>query len=1426
MDTNQQNKPNNICVNAFVKGMNSDTSYDQVPTESYIFGQNIRITNNTLLQQLTDANNTENVVAPVSSGFKVNIRNCYTTNTKSILATASVGNIGVIITKTKDDYWEVYRAELTDDCIDLTFLFRSTEQTDKERFSVVINRELADVIKVYIADGEHEIMQLNLQDPEYYTNLQASGYLIEDCLISNHIYPSSKIKIAEKISGQLKTSQVQYTYRLYKKYGITSKLAPLTNKIQVISNNRKMETGNAYDTLTPIGLRLHVDIDPANRLIFDHIQVYRMTYLAKDENAQIDLIWDASIDSDKVIVNDTGLKSLAGLNIDEFAALDGQSIVPEIIEQNQGYLFASNILDKSVIQIETSELDTRAFQCDLNGNIVLYSDAEHTEQYSTNTVEGIPAKYSYNEYTNINLPDGGTTFGKKDLSKACAYTVDSNKYLGGTGPVVSWRFVTTQVPIDSVSKDSTNPPSTINTSTQAMYYIKTSSKLAKNWSYETLFKCLQKTKYTTSQYLEQQGITAASTVSYDDMFTSSLLRSLRRDEVYRYGLVLYTKSGTHSDVLWIADIRTPMASEFPITVNTESTTYALPLGIEFSVNLPQNIIDKYNIHSYQIVRCEKNNNTTRNLLQCVLSRPVRQGKAGETNSEYRTPYYPSYLLTTEYMYMNAWMLPQDVWNSFFLKYATNVENDTLYQMFAPSILYTRNDVNSVLSNVDTKMHVVSYVSCGSNDDITKQFNPPNGIIAPIHRPWAYYANTDATFQVTSSLEKDNSVHKISDGVFFQNQEHIGFSKSSKSGDVKVFRGYADLFDLSDYNTNDVEIKQVSDVKNPTWEQGFTDIKIEGNTVIGGVKQYKSYQTSLGNSNYVNWIANSMYDLAVGTYDANAQFNNARYKVYASEENATYIESPNHYIGPGPVCLLAEITKPDSDSVFKKSITAYDYTTGAEQHTLGTLRVNITHNATQFSGTASEEKQYDIYYGFGNFSKLGNAQVVFDGDTYIVPAEFTTMYKTYDFNDARTLPSTQVVYYIPIETPVNTFFDYGMNYRNTSNTNLQLEPGVISGITSQDRPAHQYNAVYSDNNRSNDVFSAQPLEKLQEDFPQRIFYSTRKTNGENVDQWNMFKAVDFIDADTRYGELTHMITSKDVLYFWQENAFGKLSVNERSLITDNNSNTIQLGQGGVLQRTDYINTRYGMRKEDMCATLADDAIYWIDVQNKAIALHRQGSVVNLSEAVNVQNIVNEYLTEDYRPTVDYDLQAMEILCGMKDKQLVFSTKTGLATSLYTRRYNSIIEFNNTLYGLNKDSREAVKYNYLTKEEHTTYLAPTILSFVVNTSAAQTKVFDNQKVVTLSRAYDKDFVKRYMQHKTYEFVTDLNQSTIGKLTTEAITDREGNILYSVPRHNDEINGIPQYGQRLRGKWMRVTITDDNPAHDFVISHILTTFRQSNI
>jgi hypothetical protein len=164
--------------------------------------------------------------------------------------------------------------------------------------------------------------------------------------------------------------------------------------------------------------------------------------------------------------------------------------------------------------------------------------------------------------------------------------------------------------------------------------------------------------FATDDYLERKKIKPSSKLSertggYSDNIISSVVRSLRRGEVYRYGIVFYNKYGSRTNVFWIQDIRTPGIHDTFVDVckkkSTKSTSYgkatgltmqtyvtdstgepttelnsvvySMAVGIKFDVTIPQ-VLRDVGIVGYEIVRCEKNITNTRNIYQAVLSRPV------------------------------------------------------------------------------------------------------------------------------------------------------------------------------------------------------------------------------------------------------------------------------------------------------------------------------------------------------------------------------------------------------------------------------------------------------------------------------------------------------------------------------------------------------------------------------------------------------------------------------------------------------------------------------------------------------------------------------------------------------------------------------------------------------------------------------------
>lgn len=1589
MATNQ----NNIHINSFSKGMNTDTSFDMVGNEQYVFGQNIRITANALLQGVIDSNNKEGIITPVPSGQSGH-GTFDEAAQKSILAVSALGNIGAIIVKDAN-HWYIYRVDCNNDQLEFTQIFKSSEPTTKNKFSTVINKELDKVIKLYIADGVHEIMSINLLE-KVERNLQ----LTENDLINNKYFPVDPVRINEKISGTLHTGQIQYTYRFYNKYGVCSKMAPLTNKIQVIDPSRSKEIGNAEDTQTTIGFQLLINYPEEAKRVFNHIQIYRLLYTKPNTDAKVDLIYDSKISStDQIKINDGGLESIQELSIQEFAALDTIDIKPSCIEQNQNYLFAADITDETRFRTSNEFFNARSYQYTIgdggNGDkIVLYEN--HDTTYKTpaefNSPDDVLENYTLNKYVDMTI---------EDVQNPCK--VDKDGYFGGTGKNVSWRFVTTEIPLDSINEDKRDaPPAFEFGGTSQVYWLK-ANKLGE--------AVMEDAGITTDDVFNDHNVCVPNKLGYDDIFTSSIFRTLKRDEVYRYGIVLYDKSGRRSDVQWIADVKTPSEKEFSstttsstssfieqneytwqvqpyhyirpkkteysdhfgslggveyeyeyqkdgqlVTVSVDRThqftvgendrvsvrvdenslcdgtihfslqepieqygglsglnnmildipvrgvelknfykyinqyaaqhygqetplvtseskvtvqmranragnvedvqvkgvwieimlnpesdfkyvsidgfeinpvikaavskysdknkdtqnVYARPIGIQFDVRFDEGS----GISSYQIVRCAKTASYTKNLMQCVTSRPNRQRlySASSTSIKY-SPYYPSPFLTSDYLHTLYTLGKEDIYSNTSLEagsndayfIADNVQNRELFQIFSPEIQISQEDSISKLQSYISKVHPIMFLSgltVSEMDALVKDSGANTVCMRDTNQFPGSEGLNDITYVRACTKGADANESEEYD------KQYLSF----------IFKYYDKEF--VDYD--DKQVQDVQNVANPTWEQGFSNINISGEDVVSGVKQYKSFSASIYSYEYVNWVCNGMYDIKISPSTSQQQGINDSYNCaimdYKHRGDRRHAAARG-WIGPGPKCFVMKINNDDVD--FMTNFGKYNESTLTSRNAMSTCLVNITHVPSQYAGLTEEERQYDIYYGFGNIKKVdGKPYNVFDGDAYITPCEITTIYKAYDFNSYDTLPSCQIVYYIPMESSINTYFDYGMCYKNTQSKNVQIEPGEITGVVSQSRPEHQYNMIYSDNNVSNDIYNVQSLEDPELTFPQRIHYSQLKTNGELIDNWQMFKPLDYIDADTRYGDITNLLTNKETIYFWQKQAFGKLSVNERSLVTDNNSNTVQLGQGGVLQRTDYINTRYGMREEDYSAISAEGSIYWIDIVNKAILMSNGQAVVNIGEQTNVQSCINKYITEDI-PTIHYDLQNNELLCKcLGGKQMVFNVKLNVATSIYDRSYEDMIMFDNVLYGIYTGRPGVLKYNYLADVDgnEIQYNEPARLEFVVNPSASITKVFDNQEIVTMQRGGDYTQLPDYFDKKQFSFTTNI-LDTVDK-NPEGYTDREGNIRYAVPRYAED------YGNRIRGKWMKVDIEDGAPRYEHSISHVLTKFRQSFI
>lgn len=1560
MDTNQ-----NLNINTFVEGMDSDTMYSNVKNTKYTLGINTRISSNkyniggdvaspeekqgllnpiTVKEMLLSSTDGVDLLKGIQSDdANINVIFDY------IYKTVQCGEYCIILYKThvnktgglvntdilEDLYFlNVARVELVGNEYKYTFLFRISDHKqynvykDVKNISVVLNLEQTDVLKLYIADGVHKIMELNILDKDYINKLQRNyfgtntkkfKYIEAFDIQQNGFFPRNKVIIDGIISGQLKTGQVQYAYVLYKKHGGRSMLSPLTNKIQVISGDDQSKQGRAEDTVTNIGFKLKININSLfyesgtsatfnSKDRYDSILLYRISYIKPNQNAEIDLIYDSlihttdisSTEQNIIIVNDSGLKSLQKLTIEEFAALYGQQFVPQIIEKNQEYLLAGNIKDKTVLDINNIDFKTYSVGIPQNGKsyfkyttpdnrTLTNSDIELTtiDEVVDSIEDNIYGKDIFPTYSNINLY---RTENNTVLSSECIYNpfnyngeFDKNfQYtLGGFGKNIQWRFITVGA-LKSLAKSSDS----FNPSYSSYLELKSGNIIStKQSNTESAFK-----NKTISEIYKQHDLVNTNDKLYHDIFSSSILRSLKRGETYRYGIVLYSAEGNKSNVYHIGDIKVPRMSEFPIY--DERWMYSI--GLEFKVTLDPQIIKKYNIVGYEIVRCKKYDNYTRNLEQCIIARPVRQDVAplyikndnDQNDKQKYSPYYPTGFLTSQpclFYWFTDWNDDnQPDWKKYAKfypngKFAHSEKNQSIFQLFSSSFICQSDEQVKRLQNNAKHLELLSYIYPGTLQDTNKVINSStvkstfnkkveNGYKEYTGYIWsAILDNSQEYLKINRSAIPCDTSEKVKQYVF--NYNICKKNVYLYPGD-DTYTGSLDVVLNTDKTIFD--IKSIKDSKNLEWNQCFSEVKKEGSVVKDAIKQYANFVQTVNTESYVNFVCCGKYYGDPGTnksalfsWGSNSEIDKAweKYAEYTNVSGGGHIPPAIGPLSGGGQCFVCYLNNTQTSNNKLEHLHEYllDTTISLTEPkgtldlcdkdiTLGTYLCNITHEAQQFSGKLLTQMQYDTYYGFGNYfnitSNTGRFNqdnfCVFDGSTYIASHRFITSHKFYDFNDFyANLQSMQVSNNVIMESDINPHFMYGPAM-NDYNTNVQIKPASIEGVVSQELPAYNYNNIYSDNESSNNIFNAQQLDKQETNFPQRIFYSQIKTNGENVDNWQIFKPADFVDTNSQYGEITDIYTMNDRTYVFQKNAVGKMSINERSIVKDNNDNDIQLGQGTLLKRIDYLDTKYGMRKDDMCITDSENRLFWFDYYNNCICTLNDNNVTNYSDSLSVTNLLNMY-DDIHLPKILYDNTNNELYFGniRKDSDLysiIFNTKYNIATSLYkdqdtlfTDGFYLLDNYVNKI--INIDGYKTHCYSKNNIDIENIYVNPMIVQFVVNNNVNTTKVFDNQQIIYANRRGRNSLEKPdFFNEKNISFMTDLSDTEHYYDDVHTfLTDREGVISYPIPRVGFEGKTSSDiynegYGQRLRGKWMVETYSDYNTSKESTINNFITKTRQS--
>lgn len=1366
---------NTAQINTFYGGMNMDSDAAILPNNQYRYGQDVRI--------ITDDSSTSGVLQSVEGAKKYNYG---IKSTEEIIGTATINDIAVIITKLVDGYNKVYRIENFDSpnlisTIVLQGKLKLCEKADSNQLSIVLNYETQSNIKAYFTDGNSSIKVINIMSDKYikYPNVynplvDADGNILNPDsidIIPNAVLPP--FEVTEIVSGNFQAGMVQYCYRLYNKHSQQTSLSSLSNLVHLdaseISSTLMNHKGSQKGSYTGKGCTIRSKLITKD---FNRCTIVRIFY--EDNNAvpTYSIIDDIEIDINLGYISytDVGGNVLSTMTQEEFNAFTSYSFICNNITSLQNRLFASNVTETSwVPMIEDNgklvEYDARVYRANSNNYVRL--ETANPDDYEYFSITDYDAMRKISKQHDCINPYNAARSG---FATPTEYVYGADNKLGGNGLNISYSFINTEL-IETYSPTNRGGL-TDNVGLEAK---------------SEYFNSMPIYDLNGSKIYDKSITSASRQKNYADPIIASLFRSYQRDEVYRFGIIFYNSKFVASPVLWIGDIRMPNLTVAPTFTNDGTNVISKPLGIKFTVkNFP---IDAA---SYEIVRCDRTEKDRTIVSQGVIT-PIHNYKIVETSDTGEIGRGESNKDTNEYRPMpflhtkRRDMMMNRAGGAISQKINSEDITNNYWRFISPEVCFNGSKTESLFKdNIYLRQEQVLISDFNKSLVNTDGTNIQNWVAM----------NSKATRLPEGT---SNNTNRKATRVFNQNNE-------SSASTPQVFAIHNDDWYCAYIQKFYLRV----DSKFIGKEQSITDAKypqiIPYNAVLnGGVKPYKA---NIGNITYSNWTASNFYDGGSGT------------------DIITY--------GPAGPCLLLQVSDDDINSI--QPVSFYHDERFNDYCTLTV--VNAKKSIIPYNGNTYSSRTTSVYIPVGVYGdKENNTVYAFGGDTYIgildYPSQMIFQRNEATGGNAWSDKKRYFGAYIPLESTINLKLSMGeMTNRtyssalNTVDSYMQIEPVQLGTYHSQSKPYYLYNDAYS-SQPDGKQFNAEGLySEANIKSSNRVYVSQAKTINENVDSWSIFKPADFIDLDYQYGEITNIRGIFNRLYFWQNNAFGVLSVNERSLIQDNNVGQLVLGTGGILDRYDYLSTLNGSNViNDRSIVNSSNSIYWYDSNKNEICKSTGGGISIISKDCNVQSYMNTMYNQKTKGANSlYDKKYDEVWFRLYNKSLIYNEKLNAFTSLYTFDPDFTLPLtdkvvttkNNEFYIIN--SLDIEGFGDIDKDIR--------LRLIVNKDPQYTKVFDN---IILQG----DFIDPNNKILTNDILTSLQLSTKHQTSTKEGKDllfdyREDSYRLPVPRQDQfEEEDNMSFPARMRGKYM---ICDykfkSDKDYSFQIPQITTTYRYSRI
>jgi hypothetical protein len=541
----------------------------------------------------------------------------------------------------------------------------------------------------------------------------------------------------------------------------------------------------------------------------------------------------------------------------------------------------------------------------------------------------------------------------------------------------------------------------------------------------------------------------------------------------------------------------------------------------------------------------------------------------------------------------------------------------------------------------------------------------------------------------------------------------------------------------------------------------------------------------------------------------------------------------------------------------------DWSPEGQEYAIANYKSNIF--GSQYGGNTYESRMLNISIPCSDIILPTQVDTYVDipyGDTFISYFDVSTL--LYDLSKTYWIESTSEVVYVPLESSINC------NLRHDTSSQHETYSNPLSALRQeyagthvfenshdnmtftyiQDKDLYLYNTVYSQQTSAQYAMSTMLDISSETVFDCLVKASNIKYNGENSDSWTKFNVNEEIEVDANYGEILAINTVNDKLLYWQEDAFGVLSVNVRSLIQDSSSAQLALGTGGILDRYDYISSTVGIDNK-RSIVLSDQAVYWF--YDKDTSLYQfSNKLSNITKDKGLWSWFNNNYYYNYIVHGIYDRLYNEVLytiyepdgtgntVGFSEQTGAFEPRRSFVPRMYIdakEYYFSVVESadpdTSLIYFHNSDIQPRCEF-YGTQY-------PSTITLLYNEDYPYTKVFDN--IYYISNAFDEangveqygitfDRMRCYNDYQNSDWVTLTYPTNIMRrdrgwtvVVPRNLVDHDYTTSPDIFTDLDTGGATKTWKERIRDKYMVLDLSFDNTSETrFVVPFIGVKYRLS--